>query len=169
MIILFGPAVAGRGMRKLSLPVKSLLMLAVGWGFCLPAGLFKIEDTIAAIWVFGYIVKDKMMTEMMYLIFPSAYLGLILFGWVCILALYDHQPHWSFVIDFVIALIALAGGLVIWIRFGAGIADHTLWLASFEFIIFPIIFIVVLVIVYYRRWTCKRPAEPYGEELAPEP
>jgi hypothetical protein len=167
--ILFGPAVAGRGMRKLPLLVKALLMLAVGWGFCLPVGLFTVEGTLAAIWIFGYIVKDQIMTEMLYLVFPSVYLGLILFGWVCILSLYDHQPSWSFVIDFLVAVAAWAGGLTVWVLYGAGIADHTFWLASFEFFIFPIIFIVILVVLYYERWSCKRPADPYGEELAPEP
>jgi Icc-related predicted phosphoesterase len=166
--ILFGPAVVGRGMRKLPLPVKALYLLMVAWGFCLPVGLFKIEDTIAAIWVFGYIVKGKVMLEFMYLLFPALFLGLVLFGWVCVLALYDYQPHWSFGIDVLVALGCLAGALSVWVLYGAGIADHTLWLASFEFFIFPIIFIVISFVLYWKRWSCKKKVDRYGEELAPE-
>jgi hypothetical protein len=47
MVFLVGPAVLGRGMRKLPLWVKAVIIVGFGWGFCLTVGLFKIEDTVA--------------------------------------------------------------------------------------------------------------------------
>jgi membrane protein implicated in regulation of membrane protease activity len=75
----------------------------------------------------------------------------------------------AFLVDIVLALAAIAGGIALWIIFGAAIADHVMWLASFEFFIFPIIFIITVVIVYYQRWTCRRRRGPYAQELAPDP
>jgi hypothetical protein len=60
----------------------------------------------------------------MYLIFPSTYLGLILFGFICVLSLYDYQRSWSFFIDFLLAIVGLAGGLYIWVTIGAQLADQ---------------------------------------------
>jgi hypothetical protein len=104
-------------------------------------------------------VKDNIVLNLMYLIF-SIHLS----------EAYSFRISLcSFLIDFLLAIASLADGLYIWITIGAQLADQYIWLASFEFFILPIIFIVTLIVVCYQRWTCGKRPDPYPEELAPAP
>jgi hypothetical protein len=148
-----GPLVMGYGMRKLPIWAKCSVAGGLLWGILLPCGFFQIEETVAAIWICSYIVNGKVMPEMMFLIFPLAYLVLILFSFVCILALYGYEMSWVFIVDIIVALAALGGGIVVWMILGTHTANHTIWLASPEFIILPILFVLVVIVVYVRRKT----------------
>jgi hypothetical protein len=169
LAVFLGPAVMGRGMRKLPLWVKVEVMLALAWGSCLPVGLFKIEDKIAGLWLFAFIVGGEVVPDLMYLMFPAAYLTLVLFSLMVVLSLYDYQPCWTFIVDFLLALAGFILGITFWIIFGQHLADHSMWLASFEFFIFPIIFFISVIIVYYQRWTCRKRPDPYTEVGDAEP
>jgi hypothetical protein len=94
LVLFAGPAVMGRGMRKLSLATKVVVMLAVGWGFSLPVGLFKIEDSVGGIWLVGFIADGKFVADFMCLVFPAVYLTLVVFALVVVLSLYDYEPSW---------------------------------------------------------------------------
>jgi membrane protein DedA with SNARE-associated domain len=110
------------------------------------------------------------MPEVMYLLFPMAYLLLILFGFVCSLAVYDYEVDRVMIFDILVALAGLAGGIGSWILGGAPTADHTMWLTSLEFIVFPVIFILVVAIVYYEKRARKRLEKlEVGDELLSQP
>jgi hypothetical protein len=150
---LCGPLVMGYGMKRLPIWAKCVVAGGFLWGMLLPAGFFKIEETVAAIWICSYIVNGKVMPEMMFVIFPLAYFFLVFFSFVCVLTLYGYKWSWFYLIDGIVALIALGGGITVWMIVGTHTADHSLWVASPEFIILPIVFIVVEITVYARRKT----------------
>jgi hypothetical protein len=149
--LLCGPLVMGYGMRELPVWVKSVVVGGLVWGLFLPSGFFTIENTVAAMWICSYIVNGKVMPEMMYLLFPMSYLMFILFSFVCALALYDYDVTRSMLFDIFLALGAFTCGLAVWMIGGTPAADHTMWVSSFEFIILPVIFIIVVSVVYCQR------------------
>jgi hypothetical protein len=164
--VLGGPLVLGCGMRGLPIWAKAMYLTGFIWGVCLPGGFFKIEDTVAAIWLGSYIVNGQVFGEMMYLLFPMAYLMLILFSFVCSLSIYEYTITWWIGIDILVALAGLAGGTAVWMIAGTPVADNHMWLTSFEYFVFPLVFIATVAFAYYGRSARKPVASALGDYLS---
>lgn len=164
LCIFAGPLIIGNSMKKLPLAIKAVLVAAVAWGYTLPSSFFKVEDTVGVMWAYGYIIDGKLVLDFVYMIFPALYLGCICFALICALSLYDRQPNKSYIFDFVMIALLVGISEFVWCYYGAGASDDFYWLASFEFFIFPLLFIAMCAVLYYMRCTCNVQARIDADE-----
>jgi hypothetical protein len=155
VVVFTSPLVIGRGMRKLPLWTKMAFVDAFAWGTAVPTGFFHIEGKVAAIWTFGFLADGKLVADFLYPFMSFAYLYLMLQAFLIALSVYDYKLNLSFIVDLVILVACVVCGEVVWILAGAILVNRGMWLASFTFIIFPVFFIIIVVVIYRAKFSFK--------------
>jgi Icc-related predicted phosphoesterase len=155
LFVAIGPLLIGHRLRDLGMWTRIVLAIAIVWGMALPVGVFYIEDHVAVIWPFGYLIDWKFIIDLMFPMWSLMYLGLLVQSFLILLSLCNHRFDRSFIVDFVVAGVLFAGSEVLWFLVGGKLANHRMWLCSIEFIAFPIVLGWTTVLAY---WTRKIPS-----------
>jgi hypothetical protein len=128
-----------------------VLVVAVVWGMAFPVGFFCIEDHVAVIWPFGYMIDGQFILDLMFPMWGLMYLGLVVQPFLIVLSRCNHRFHPSFIIDFVVAGLLFVASQVMWITVGGKLANNHMWLTSIEFVVLPMVFIGTVALVYWGR------------------
>jgi predicted MPP superfamily phosphohydrolase len=151
LFIAVGPLLIGFRLRDLPTRSQIMLVVAVVWGMVLPIGFFCIEDHVAVIWSFGYLIDGQFIPDLMFPMWPLMYLEMVVQSFLIVLSLCNHRFHASFIIDFVVAGLLFVASEVAWILVGGTLANNRMWLGSIEFVVLPIVFSCTAVLTYCAK------------------
>jgi hypothetical protein len=164
--LLLSPIVIGRHLRKAPMHCRILVLVLTIWGFTMPIAFFGLEGYVGIMWIFSFAVAGAIVPDIVMLLEAGNYLFFICPVFLNTMSLYDFDRDWSFLVDLIIGAGMWGGGQYVWFWLGAANAADYVYLASFEFFIFPVVFVAFAVYTYAQRWMCFGP-KPVQNEVLP--
>lgn len=144
--ILAGPAVTGYRLKKLDLWAKISLPILVFLPYFLPVGFFPSGEDNGVITFWGFSIHNEFTFDIFLIGLGCLYFFTVAISIEEIFIIVLTKWTMSYVVDLIVAVVLYAIALFMWYYFGIEVSYGARFIASFSFIIFPIVSIILAAI-----------------------
>lgn len=151
LAIFAGPIVTGNRLTHFPIWLRCIFAFFILWPLFLPSMLFNVEGSTGISWMYGYLIEGTAKDDIINLLYPGIYYAAPLSFFLFIMSLYVMKVRLIMIIDLIYWIILVFATIFTNFNLGNELAPHEEILQSFAAFIFPVIFLIIIVIYIVKK------------------